>query len=295
MGQTRRSLLLIASALFATSMLANVCAQDPAKPADTPKEQPATGKEAAGADGDDEDVRHLGAVDRVTIYPKQKRLEVKGEVQLQKGQIEVVACARGGKTHESLFLIKARPRDLNAALRSLDCAYVSGPARFGDPAQPVGTRVIVEVEWKDKEKTVRRRVEDLAWDQRLQRPMPRIAWVYVGSKKLRDPRTGRPVFVADRERNLITTLHDPFSLLDNPLPSGGDNTAGRYTAHAEVLPPRGTALIVHLRAATQAEITASKAVEAEAVAEDAAYRTSHGPGPAARRAKNQPPAGDEGK
>lgn len=271
-----RSLLLAAVVVLAATVGAGVCAQEPAKQAEG------------------EDVLHLGAVERVTVYPTLKRIEVAGEVQLERGQIEVVACARGGKTHESLFLIKARPRDLNAAMRTLDCTFVSGPNSFGDPVKPVGTRVIVEVEWLENDTPVRKRVEDLAWDQRLQKPMPHIAWVYVGSKKLRDPRTGRPVFVADRERNLITTLHDPFSLLDNPLPSGGDNTAGRYVAHAEVLPPRGTALTVHLRAATADEIAASEQVEAAAVKADAEYRTTHGTGPAPRRGNAPAPEGGDG-
>ncbi|MHC5019388.1 MAG: YdjY domain-containing protein [Planctomycetota bacterium] len=285
MGRSHLSLLLV---LACWGVTANVCAQEP----EPKEEKPAAAPEPAGAA---EEVIHLGAVERVTLYPKQKRIEVKGEVQVQKGQIEVAACARGGKTHESLFLIKARPRDLNAALLWLDCKFVSGPASFGDGTKPVGTRVIVEVEWEAEGEKVRKRVEDLAWDARLQTSMPRIAWVYVGSKKLRDPRTGQKVFAADRERNLITTLHDPLSLLDNPLPSGGDNTAGRYMAHADVLPPRGTPLTVHLRVATKEEIAASEAVEAKAAEADAAYRKQHGDGPAPRTGPTRQPGGGQGK
>lgn len=254
----------------------------------------AAGQDAPPApDGDakPDPVAILGAVERVSVHTRSQRVVVAGQVQLRRGQaVELVACARGGKTHESIFLLKCRPSDLNAALILIGCKYESGPRFFQDPVKPVGTRVVVDVEWTADGQPVRKRVEDLCWDARVGRPMPRITWVYVGSKFARDPVTGEEVFVADRERNLITTLHDPFGLLDNPLTSGGDVTPGRFVSNPEVVPPQGTPITVTIRRATPDEIAASQAVEADEAKADAAWRAEQ-----AARAKAEAEAGQDRK
>lgn len=223
----------------------------PAPAQDTPTQPPA-----------EESVIHLGAVERVTIHPKEKRIEVPGEIVLQKGAIEVMACARGGKVHESVLVLRCRPSDLNAALLYVGCKATAGPSFLGDPTKPEGTRLVVEVGWDADGKAARHRLEDLAYDLVAQAPMPRIAWVYAGSKFVQDPASGTEVYMADRERNLITTWHDPHALLDNPLPTGGDDTV--YVAHTERLPARGTGVRVTIRLATEAEIAESRTCEAEA-------------------------------
>lgn len=273
---------LVALALTLATLLAGAAlCQEPAPvPAPTPEPSP------DGSAAKTEPVAILGAVERVSVYPQSQRVVVAGEVQLRRSQaVELVACARGGKTHESIFLLKCRPSDLNAALLLIGCKFESGPRYFQDPAKPVGTRVVAEVEWTADGKPVRHRVEDLCWDARVGRPMPRIAWVYVGSKFARDPVTGEEVFVADRERNLITTLHDPFGLLDNPLPSGGDVTPGRFVSNPQVVPPQGTAITVTIRRATKEEIAASAVIEADAEKADAAWRAEQ----AARNPPDEPP------
>jgi hypothetical protein len=278
--------LLLASLLVLVGLpLRPSAGQDPPAQPGTP---PTPAQAPAGEQA--EPVAHLGAVERVSVYPRTQRVVVAGEVQLRRSQaVELIACARGGKTHESIFLLKCRPSDLNAALIVIGCKYESGPRFFQDPTKPVGTRVIAEVEWMVEGVPVRHRVEDLAWDARVGRPMPRIAWVYVGSKFAADPVTGEEVFVADRERNLITTLHDPFSLLDNPLTSGGDVTPGRYVSNPQVVPPQGTPITVTIRRATEAEIAASRETEAAEEKADAAWRAEQA-ARAEREAKGTPDA-----
>ena len=210
----------------------------------------------------EETVIHLGAVERVTIHLKEKRIEVPGEIVLQRGAIELMACARGGKVHESVLVLRCRPSDLNAALLYLGCKSTAGPSFLGDPTKPEGDRLVVEVEWEADGKAARHRLEDLAYDLVSQAAMPRITWVYTGSKFVRDPASGTEVYMADRERNLITTWHDPHALLDNPLPTGGDDTA--YVANTDLLPARGTPVRLTIRLATEAEIAESRTREAEA-------------------------------
>ncbi len=228
----------------------------------------------------DEPAIHLGLAERVKVFVSAKRLEMDGEVCVNRGAIEYVACARGGKVHEAILLVKCRPEHMNTGFILLGLKDGVGPAFVTDPTKPQGDRVVVEVEWKKGETATKKRLEDLVWDVRSGGPMPRITWVYVGSEFVPDPRTGREVFAAERERDLIATMHDPSVILDSPLPTGADDTA--YVANADVLPPRGTAVKVTVRLPTEAEAAESKRNE-EKAEKEWAERTERDKAEQARR------------
>ena len=44
--------------------------------------------------------------------------------------------------------------------------------------------------------------------------------------------------MAQVEHSIAATYHDPFAILDHPLPTGADDTL--YYANKEVVPPKGT-------------------------------------------------------
>ncbi|MCI0342984.1 MAG: YdjY domain-containing protein [Planctomycetales bacterium] len=245
----------------------------------------APGQEAAGKappppPPKEEPAIHLGLAERVKVFVASKRLEMDGEVCVNRGAIEYVACARGGKVHEAILLVKCRPEHLNTGFILLGLKDGVGPAFVTDPTKPQGDRVVVEVEWKRGEEAVKKRLEDLVWDVRSGAPMPRVTWVYVGSEFVQDPRTGREVFAAERERDLIATMHDPSVVLDSPLPTGADDTA--YVANADVLPARGTPVRVTARLPTEAEAAESKRNE-EKAEKEWAERTERDKAEQARR------------
>jgi hypothetical protein len=108
----------------------------------------------------------------------------------------------------------------------------------GQRKTPEGEKVYLYVEWEQGSKVVRCRVEDLVWDIQAKRPMQRTPWVFVGSKFEKDPDTGKAVFAASIEGNIVATYHDPYVLFDHPLDSGSDDTV--YEVNTKTVPAAKT-------------------------------------------------------
>lgn len=88
------------------------------------------------------------------------------------------------------------------------------------------------------------RAEHLCWNMIDKRTMLKTPWVFVGSKKHKDPDTGRTVYWANVEKSLITVFRDPFAVLDLPLSLGADDDA--YVVNTQIVPRRGTPCTVIL-------------------------------------------------
>lgn len=225
-------------------------------------------------------------IGKVRVYRAEGRIEISGRVAVQKNLIELFACGEGGKVHESVLVLDCRPSNLNLAMKLLgfddggqvkvtrhvkveengkivekeqEVLEENGPNYLGDPRKPVGDRVIVTVSWKQADGVVKVRAEDMIWERSRERSMPRAGWVYTGSRWVLNPMTKRQEFVADHSKTLMTTWHDPDSLLDNPLPDGADDEV--YFANPDIVPERGTEVVVEIRRPTEEELAAAKAVE----------------------------------
>lgn len=210
----------------------------------------------------------------VTLFLEEKRVEVEARVCVRRGLLELFACAEGGKDHESAVVLYAKPQSLHLALVLLGLRDKremggGGPQQIGDPTAPKGDRVLVFLEWVDKDgKTHRHRAEELIKDQRTEKTMPLVGWTFSGSEFVEevDPDTkkptGRQIYCANRERSVITTFHDPTAILDNPLTTGGDDSI--YYSNEEVLPESGTRAKLIVRVPTEEELRQIEAAEKDA-------------------------------
>lgn len=210
----------------------------------------------------------------VTLFMQEKRVEVDARVCIRRGLIELFACSEGGKDHESTVVLKCKPQSLHLALVLLGLkdkrdAGGGGPKEVGDAAAPKGDRVLVYLEWTDKEgKTQRHRAEELIKDVGTNTTMPAVGWVFSGSEFVaeQDPDTrkptGRQIYLANRVRSVMTTYHDPTAILDNPLSAGGDDT--RYYSNEDILPDTGTAAKLIVQVPTEDEMKAMRAEEEKA-------------------------------
>ncbi|MDA0837685.1 MAG: YdjY domain-containing protein [Planctomycetota bacterium] len=169
---------------------------------------------------------------------KKKRVEVQGNICLDQGLIEYLACARGGKEHESLLVMDCKPHELFLALQTLGLRPGKGVDFQGEQRTPSGDKVYLYLEYKEDDKVVRHRVEDLVWDIQAKKTMERTPWIFVGSKFLNDPDTGKPIFMAQLEGNIIATYHDPYAIFDHPLDTGADDTF--YHTNEKLVPQVGT-------------------------------------------------------
>lgn len=166
------------------------------------------------------------------------RIEAPGNICLNQGLIEYLACAPGGKEHESLLRLECKPQDLYVALQTLGLKPGKGVEYQGEQKAPTGDMVYLVVEWQQENKTLRYRAEDLIWNVYDKTIMKRTGWVFVGSQFVEDPVTGERHFRASLERNIAATYHDPSAILDHPLSTGADDTT--YEANGRLLPEVGT-------------------------------------------------------
>ncbi len=216
-------------------------------------------------------------------YPARKRIEIDGvAVYPTRAPIELFACATNGKEHEAVISLECIPQDVHFALlifglkQKSDYPDKKGPEALGDPAKPVGDRIAIWVEWEADGKKVRVRAEDLLTygPPAAKRTMPRAGWTFAGSTVWEriDPdtnqKTGETIYMANRERTLIATLHDPTSVIDNPLTSGGDDRM--LHPNFDALPPRGTKVVLAIEVPDEAALKEMTKVEEEADKEYAA-------------------------
>lgn len=169
----------------------------------------------------------------IIIDKRKGEIRVPGKVNMQEGLVELLACGKWGKLHESVLVIDVQPYYLQLALLLLGLEPGNKPLAYqGDPHTPVGDHVDIFVEWKNNGKIVKKRGEELVFNRVTGKPMKKTYWVFTGSL------IQNGIFLAQVEQSLVTTFHDPATIIDNPLPAGGDDTL--YYANKKVVPPVGT-------------------------------------------------------
>src|SRR5690606_35772911 len=83
------------------------------------------------------------------IDPKFKRVVVDGEVCLTEGQLEMFACIKGTKEHESIVAVDCKAYILHAALLAVG-AEQGTPVRFSPTYQAAtGSPIDIQVVWSD--------------------------------------------------------------------------------------------------------------------------------------------------
>ncbi len=180
----------------------------------------------------------------IRLYKDESRLEVKGRVCIKQGPtLELMGCTERGKTHESLLLFQCDPKQLHLALVMIGLKPEPQVGQFGQQiALDKGQKVVLEVSWSAKDAPaedvnappavngrITRRVEDVIYDRVRKRAMPRVGWVFTGSRNVLVPKPPNwdekhEVYAAKYAGNVAAVYHDPDALLDTPLIEGGDDT-----------------------------------------------------------------------
>jgi hypothetical protein len=187
--------------------------------------------------------QNLYRLGNVTIDSERRQISMAGKVNMDHGIVELLACAPGGKVHESVLVLDVVPYHFQVALLLLGLKPGGGLEYQGDPRTPTGDSVDVIVSWTQADTQVSVRAEQLVWDLQQKTAMQTTPWIFVGSKVVDG------TFLADVERSLITTYHDPTAILDNPLPSGGNDEIS--VVNRELIPPVGTPVVVTVRVIAQ--------------------------------------------
>ncbi|RCK74496.1 MAG: hypothetical protein IGBAC_1444 [Ignavibacteriae bacterium] len=178
-------------------------------------------------------------LDNIYINSETKEIHIPGIVNLQRGMIELAACADGGKLHESIFLLNIVPYYLHVALLLIGLDYKGGVEYQGDSTTPQGDSLEIYVMWKYNGLDTVVRLEDCIWDIKNNQTMQHTCWIFSGSKII----NGK--YMADVERSIITTYHDPYTIIDNPLSTGSDDEV--YRINDKLVPSKGTAVKLILK------------------------------------------------
>jgi len=211
---------------------------------------------------------------RYPVWVDKKRgiLVTVGRVCQRRAPLELFACLKGSKEHESIIAIETTANVVHAGLLVLG-AEPGRPVRFTPQfSPPSGTEIEVEVVWKDHAGRVRRaRAQDWvhdvsamyrlfdwvvpdeadeeldprdqleAWRQ-MEHP-----WVFAGSQFVKDQQRGRQYYAADMEGDLICVSNFPSAVLDVPIRSTDANASLLFACYTERIPPLGTPVTVILR------------------------------------------------
>jgi hypothetical protein len=208
------------------------------------------------------------------------------------GPIELLACLRRGKTHESVFTLDVEPTDLQVALLLLGLKEGRNPSYKYPEGSPEaqrapGDETLIFVEWRRppegenaQPQPQRRRAEEFLRNVKPGGPVAPGTWVFLGSVVV----NGR--FGADFDGTLITTYHDPFAILELNLPVVNENPyAGPeldYVVDKDRCPPVGTPVELIIQAVPKDKPGGEKATGAPAQGPSAGTHEGSGTEPAAK-------------
>jgi hypothetical protein len=189
-----------------------------------------------------------------------ERVVLEGAFQVDKGPVdglEVLACLREGKTHETLIRLIASDGALIKAAGLAAFGLPDGrPAEESRGVPARGTPVRLTLLWRDEDGGWRSAdAATLVRDRGTDRAFPPLPWVWTGSRMVlvtENGPDGKPVrrerFMLDSTRSVAVNYDEPDALLASPFPCASEDQ--RFEANSAIAPPPRT--VVHL-AITRAE------------------------------------------
>jgi hypothetical protein len=169
---------------------------------------------------------------------KRKLVIVDGEVAMREGPLEMFACPKGTKEHESVVAVHCNGQLIHAGLLAVGATH-EHPVQFNPKyVAAAGSIIDILILWEDEEGRHKVRAQDWVMDAATKKPMTHN-WVFGGSGFWTDETTGKKYYHADAG-DLICVSNFSTAMLDLPIESSQANDGLLYTANTERIPPRGT-------------------------------------------------------
>jgi hypothetical protein len=181
----------------------------------------------------------------VWLDAKHKRVVFVGEICQTEGPMEMFACLKKTKEHESIVAVDAQAYVVHAGLVAVG-AEPGNPARFVPEYTPArGTEIAVRLYWTDAQGQ-RKSASAQSWlkNTHTRKPMEQ-QWVFAGSGFWVDPTTKQRHYQAE-EGDFICVSNFATALLDVPVQSSQSNDALLFEANTPVIPAKGTRVTVAL-------------------------------------------------
>jgi len=207
----------------------------------TNEKPPAESKVAASdaADG----LRKLPGPGEVWLDTKRSAVVVDGQVCLREGQLEMFACPKGTKEHESVVSLNCQAEEVHTGLL-LANAKPGAPVSYDPTYKPATGQIIdIYVLWKDTDGNKHQaRAQDWVKDTKTGKALA-YDWVFAGSGFWKDEETGKEHYRANGG-DLVCVSNFPTATLDLPVQSSDSNDNLQFVPFTEHVPPRGTKLRV---------------------------------------------------
>ncbi len=175
----------------------------------------------------------------IWMDPKRKAVVVGGQVCLREGSLEMFACPKGTKEHESIVSVNCQTKFVHAALLAVG-AKAGTPVVF-DPeySPPTGTPIDVFVLWVDTEGKIHQvRAQNWIRQENTGKEMS-FDFVFAGSGFAKDETTGEEYYYGD-SGDFICVSNFPTATLDIPVVSSKSNQSLMFLAWTDRIPKRGT-------------------------------------------------------
>lgn len=174
----------------------------------------------------------------VWVDPQRKLVVVDGEVAMREGGLEMFACPKGSKEHESVVAVRSNAQLVHAGLLAVG-AIAGHPVQFDPKYVPAtGTTIDIFVLWQDDKGKHKVRAQEWVKDAKTGEEM-KHHWVFGGSGFWTDQSTGEKYYHADGG-DFICLSNFSTATLDLPIESSQANSALLFSAFTERIPPRGT-------------------------------------------------------
>jgi hypothetical protein len=222
---------------------AAAAAKDAAEKA-VPADQPVVDKPAP--DRKDTNLKRLSPNWDVWLDVKNKRVVMEATVCLTEGQLEMFACTKRTKEHESVLTVLTSAQAVHAALIAVG-AKPGKPVAFDPMYVPAsGQEIEVELTWTDdKGKEHKARAQDWIKDAKTEKPMTH-PFVFAGSGFYVDENTGKRHYLAD-SGDFICVSNFSSAMLDLPVKSTDQNDSGLlFDAMTDKIPAKGTRVTMTL-------------------------------------------------
>lgn len=169
-----------------------------------------------------------------------KSVVLLGEVCQRRMSLELFACLKGSKEHESIISVPTKAYVVHAGLLAAG-AVPGNPVQFYPEYIPArGPEIEITLIWKDEKGQVQRaRAQDWVRNAETKKPME-YAWVFGGSHFVKDEQTKEQYYRADGEGDLICVSNFPSAVLDIPIKSTDENAHLLFECFTERIPPIGT-------------------------------------------------------
>lgn len=209
------------------------------RPAAT-QDAPAPGAVSASAEGAAKTpagLVRLSPKGDVWLDKANQRVVMGGRIVQTEGPMELFACLRNTKEHESIVAVNTEAYVVHAALLALG-AEPGSPVQFRPQYAPAtGTEIDVMVYWTDAlGKRRQANARDMLRNVRTNKPLDQ-PWVFGGSGFWVDPRTGRRHYLAE-EGDFICVSNFASAMLDLPIESTQANAALLFEGIKQKIPER---------------------------------------------------------